>query len=340
MTQAKLLTVILNWRTPEMTLRATEAALTAMEDINGEIIVVDNDSGDGSFEKMQDHAQAQGWTQNNRVRVLQSGRNGGFGAGNNVGMRAGLSDGTQPDFVYILNSDAFPAPNAIHRLIDALHVDEQLWCAGSYIHGEDGAPHQTLFRFPSIASEFEGAIRFGPVSRLLRKYIIARPVPQTNTPADWMAGASVLLRWRTLHDIGLFDETFFLYFEETDLFLRAHRKGYRSVYVRDSHVMHIGSVSTGMKEWARVPNYWFDSRLHYFTKNHGAAYAAAATCAHLLGGGLYWLRRQIERKPTGMAPRFLRTMLSHDLQAILRASPGAREPSLPQTVPTAEGKSE
>ncbi|MBA84253.1 MAG: glycosyl transferase [Rhodobacteraceae bacterium] len=340
MTQAKLLTVILNWRTPDMTLRAVKAALTAMEGIAGEIVVVDNDSGDGSFEKMQNHTQAHGWDQNNRVRILQSGHNGGFGAGNNVGMRAGLSDGTQPDFVYILNSDAFPAPDAIRRLIDALDKDEQLWCAGSYIHGEDGAPHQTLFRFPSVASEFEGAIRFGPVSRLLRRHIIALPVPQTNAQADWMAGASVLMRWNALREIGLFDETFFLYFEETDLFLRAHRKGYRSVYVRDSQVMHIGSVSTGMKEWARVPDYWFDSRLHYFAKNHGAAYAVAATCVHLLGGGLYWLRRQLDRKPTGMAPHFLRSLLAHDLKSILRASVGAREPSLARPVPDAEGKPE
>lgn len=327
MTQPRVLTVILNWRTPDMTLRAKEHALAAMQGIAGEIIVVDNDSGDGSFEKIQNHTQSHGWDRDNRVRVLQSGRNGGFGAGNNVGIRAGLSDGSKPDYVYVLNSDAFPAPDAIQRLLDVVQADSALWAAGSYIHGEQNDPHQTLFRFPSVASEFEGAIRFGPVTRLLRKHVVARPLPDADTDADWMAGASVLMRQSVLDEIGLFDETFFLYFEETDLFLRAARAGYRARYVRGSHVMHIGSVSTGMKEWARVPDYWFDSRLHYFTKNHGVLRATMATMAHLCGGAAHWLRCTLERKPKNTPPHFLRHLLIHDLKYAMRALGGARKPN-------------
>ncbi len=148
-----------------------------------------------------------------------------------------------------------------------------------------------------------------------------------------MAGASVLIRQDVLDQIGLFDETFFLYFEETDLFLRARQAGYGSVYVRDSHVMHIGSVSTGMKEWARVPDYWYDSRLHYFVKNHGAGYAALATAVHLLGGALYWQRRTIERKPLNLPKHFLRILLTHDLKFALRALGGARNPHASPAVP-------
>ena len=103
-----LLTIILNWRSAEMTLRATAAALVAMQGIAGEITIVDNASGDGSFETMTAAVADRGWT---RVRVLQAGRNGGFGAGNNFGIRAGLADGSRPDLIYILNSDAFPAPD-------------------------------------------------------------------------------------------------------------------------------------------------------------------------------------------------------------------------------------
>src|SRR5690606_31205032 len=89
--------------------------------------------------------------------------------------------------------------------------------AGSHIHGEDGAPHTTAFRFPSIASEFEGAAKTGPVSKLLKNAIVAPPLPTQTTRVDWLAGASVLMRQKVLDRIGLFDETFFLYFEETDL---------------------------------------------------------------------------------------------------------------------------
>ena len=78
MTAPRLLTVVLNWRTPEMSLRAAAAAHRAMQGIAGEIVIVDNDSGDGSFETMQ-----AGIAGMDRVRVVQSGRNGSFGAGMN-----------------------------------------------------------------------------------------------------------------------------------------------------------------------------------------------------------------------------------------------------------------
>jgi N-acetylglucosaminyl-diphospho-decaprenol L-rhamnosyltransferase len=83
-----VLTIILNFRTAEMTLQATQSAMRAMEGVAGAITIVDNNSGDGSFEKLC--AGTEGW---DRVRVLQSGHNGGFGAGNNVGIRAGLPNG-------------------------------------------------------------------------------------------------------------------------------------------------------------------------------------------------------------------------------------------------------
>jgi N-acetylglucosaminyl-diphospho-decaprenol L-rhamnosyltransferase len=325
---ATVLTVILNWRSAAMTLQATEAALVAMEHIAGEIIVVDNDSGDGSFEQMTAHVADQNWT---RVRVVQSGRNGGFGAGNNVGFRAGLQDGTRPDYLFILNSDAFPAPDAISILLNHLESHPEAGFAGSRLHGldtdrPDGDVHSTAFRFPSILSEFEGAIRFGPVTRLLNRHVLSLPIPDRTVAVDWLAGAAMMIRRSVLDEIGLFDETFFLYFEETDLCRRAARRGHQTHYVRESEVIHIGSVSTGMKKWTRVPGYWFDSRLHYFVKNHGRFYAAMATLAHLAGGSLHWLRCALTGAKRADPPHFLRTMATHDLGALMRGPAPAVRP--------------
>ncbi|WP_417586781.1 glycosyltransferase [Pararhodobacter oceanensis] len=303
---SRVLCVILNWRTPEMTLRAARSALAAMEGIEGAITIVDNDSGDGSFEQMR--AAAAEWP---RVQVLQSGRNGGFGAGNNFGIRAGLPDGTQPDFIYVLNSDAFPAKDAIKQLLSHLIAHPEAGFAGSYIHGEDGEPHTTAFRFPSIASEFEGAAKTGPISRLLKHAIVAPALPEATTRVGWMAGASVLMRREVLDEIGLFDERFFLYFEETDLCLRATRAGWAMEYVVESRVMHIGSVSTGMRDWARVPDYWFASRRYYFEKNHGRLYACMATAAHMAGLGVYGLRVVLQRKKPHTPPYFARDLMRH-----------------------------
>lgn len=317
---ARLLTVILNWRTPEMTLKAVEAALAALDGIAGALVVVDNNSGDGSYERMAAEVAAKGWDRGPQaVRVLQSGRNGGFGAGNNFGIRAGLPDGSRPDYVYILNSDAFPAPDAIRALLDHLEAHPTTGFAGSFIHGPDGTPHRTAFRFPSILGEFEQNIRFGPVSRLLARHIVAQPLPEATTRVDWLAGASLMMRQSVLDEIGLFDERFFLYFEETDLCRRAALAGWPTDYVRQSRVAHIGSVSTGMKTWARIPQFWLDSRLHYYVKNHGVAYAIGATMAALVGGALWRARLVIQRKDRGDPPGFLRDMVAHGVARGLRA---------------------
>lgn len=315
----RLLTVILNWRTPDMTLQSVASALVALEGIKGALVVVDNDSGDGSFETLSAAVVAKGWHRGpQQVRVLQSGRNGGFGAGNNFGIRARMPDGSKPDYVYILNSDAFPAPDAIRALLDHLETHPATGFAGSFIHGPDGEAHRTAFRFPSIPGEFEQNIRFGPVSRLLQNHIVAQPLPAATCRVDWLAGASLMMRQSVLDQIGLFDETFFLYFEETDLCRRAALAGWPTDYVLHSRVAHIGSVSTGMKTWARIPQFWLNSRWHYYVKNHGRAYAFGATLAALAGGALWRARLLIQRKDRGDPPRYLRDLVAHDLAAMFR----------------------
>ncbi len=329
-TQPTLLTIILNYKTPDMTLQSVQAALREMESINGHIIVVDNDSQDGSFEQMQQEITHKGWDQKGRVKVVQSGRNGGFGAGNNFGILTGLADNPATDYIYILNSDAFPDEGAIHALIDALQSNPKTGFAGSYIHGPNAEPHISAFRFPGILSEFEGAIRSGPVSKLLSNYIISLPMPETTRTVDWLAGASMMMRRSVLQEIGLFDEQFFLYFEETDLCRRATLAGYTVQYVRESRVTHIGSVSTGMKTWKRMPQYWFASRNYYFTKNHGAAYAMLVTFSHFTGGLLWRLRRLIQRKPQADPDNFLRDMLAYDMRHFPNRS-SANIPEIPKS---------
>ncbi|WCR12303.1 glycosyltransferase family 2 protein [Paracoccus stylophorae] len=310
---ARVLTIILNWRTPDMTIRAAEAAIAAMEGVAGGIVIVDNDSGDGSEERLRAAVADSGWS---RVRVVQSGRNGGFGAGNNAGIRTGLADGARPDYVYLLNSDAFPAPDAIRVLRDHLQDHKQTGLAGSYIHGTDDAPHVTCFRFPSVASEFEGAAQTGPISRLLRHAVIPQPIPEQVARMDWVAGASLMMRQDMLDRIGAFDEEYFLYFEETDLCLRAARAGWQTDYVPASRVAHIGSVSTGMKEWARTPDYWFDSRWRYFRKNHGLATAVAATLAQTAGLAINRLRVALGSSRRSGSRGFMRDLLAHDIRAL------------------------
>jgi len=337
---ARVLVVSLNYRTAGMTLRSARAALVAMRGLDAELVIVDNDSGDGSYEQMAQAIATEDWARNAPIRVIRSGHNGGFGAGNNAGIRARMGDGTKPDYVYLQNSDAFPAPDAIRRLHDYLATHPEVGFAGSYIHGEDGEPHVTAFRFPSIWSELEGAIRFGPVSRLLATKSVPIGLPEATQRVDWLAGASIMMRQGVLDQIGLFDETFFLYFEETDLCLRAARAGHQTHYVRDSEVAHIGSVSTGMKRWTRIPGFWLDSRWHYFSKNHGRGYAALATAMHALGGAVWRLRVLLQGKRPADPPHFLRDLVIHDFKALFRPLPGSRKAARGTVRVAAEQKAE
>jgi len=309
----KLLSVIVNFRTAEMTMDSIRACLRETASIpDSHISVVDNDSGDGSWEKLVDFVNREGL--GDRVRVIKSPLNGGFGYGNNVAIRLALEAEDKPDYIYLLNSDAFPDPGAITELLNFMESHPDVGITGSWIHGEDGAFHHTVFRFPSWQSELESALRFSPVTKLLGRYRVMRlPVPTEPTELDWTAGCSFMMRKQMLEQIGLFDESFFLYFEETDLCKRAKQAGWSTYYIPSSRVTHIGSVSTGMKNTSKpVPSFWFQSREHYFRKNHGSAYLVLANVLWLVGFALWRVRRVIQRKPDNDPPHLMRDFFRHN----------------------------
>ncbi len=315
----KFAAIVLNYRTPDMTIDAVDATIKALLDVDfsWSITVVDNDSGDGSEEKLRaactqrQQAQMPGW---DSVEILQSGHNGGFGAGNNVGIRHVMMRYEDLEYIYILNSDAFPEKDALQHLVDFLDKNTSYGVVGSYIFGEDGAPHISTFRFPNVLGELEGAIKLGPITRLLKKYVVPIISHDQSRDVDWLAGASMLMRVDMIHQVGLFDEAFFLYFEETDLLLRAQQQGWKTRYLLESKVKHIGSVSTGMKTWERIPGYWLDSRRHYFIKHHGRVYFYATTLLKVLGHELWRLRRLLTHKPDTEPKNFSCDLLQHCFQ--------------------------
>lgn len=310
-----LQTIIVNYRTPELTLKAALAARSAMSELRGEITIVDNASRDGSVPFLQDAIALENQSHGAPITLISSEVNGGFGAGVNIGIEAGFADGSRPDFFYLLNSDATPAEDAILTLLEAIAVLPETGIAGSYIHGTDHAPHLTAFRFPGVLSEFENAACFGPVSKLLKSRRVAMPLPRQSRAVDWLAGASMLIRREVIEDVGHFDETFFLYFEETDLCRRAKQAGWATVYVPQSRVAHVGSASTGMQSWQEVPEYWLDSRHFYFVKTGGLAITFLANLAATTGAVLHSLQAALRGRkssaPLRLAMRQNRHFLGH-----------------------------
>jgi GT2 family glycosyltransferase len=305
----KLYGCILNYRTAELTLQAARALARALEHVpDARFAIVDNDSQDGSYERLR--AALQNEPFRDRCEVLASGHNGGFGAGNNFAIQRNLYSDDPAQYYLLLNSDAAPAPDAIEKLVQFMDTHPDAGMCGAYIHGPNGEPHQTAFRFPSALSELEEQAQTGPVSKVLSRHIVALPIPEQSVEVEWTAAVCMLIRRETLQRIGLFDERYFLYFEETDLCRRARDAGYKVYYVRDSHVSHIGSVSTGMKNLsAPMPSYWFEARKHYFRKHHGAGYALSADLAWLTGRSLRGIRRLIERRADERRPHITRDFI-------------------------------
>lgn len=313
--------VIVNYRTGELVASCLASLAAQVADRpDTHVVVVDNASGDGSAERIEAAIESLGagaW-----ARVMRAPGNGGFGAGNNLALRALRSsggDGQRFAAYWLLNPDTEAQPGALKALADHLRDHPGCGIVGSQLLEADGQPWPYAFRFPSVAGEFESYARLGLVTRGLRDRAVARTMdiapgapPQ---PTDWVSGASFMVREAVFEQIGLMDEGYFLYYEETDFSRRAAQAGWTSCFVPASRVLHISGQSTGVTGQQdrprRRPDYWFESRRRYFRKTHGRAYAVAADLACMAGCALWHLARFIRRRPNTDPPGFMIDLLRH-----------------------------
>jgi GT2 family glycosyltransferase len=300
--------VIVNYRTASLTIGCLRSLATAVVGhALCRVVVVDNGSADGSAERIAEAIRTEGW--HAWAELLPLADNRGFAAGNNAALRLLLEDPAPPDYVWLLNPDTVVQPGALQPLVEFLETHPDVGMVGSRLENPDGTSQRSAFRFHSIASELERGIRLGLVSRLLRRYVLAPPVQDQTHRADWVSGASMLVRRSVFDSIGLFDEGYFLYFEETDFCLEARRAGWSCWYVPQSRVVHLVGQSTGIQVDApkrrRVPVYWFQSRHRYLTKNHGSLRRLVSDFAWLFGFLCWRVRRRLQRKPDNDPPGLL-----------------------------------
>jgi len=304
----RLLVVIVNYRTPDLTidcLRSLEPEVRRLGSTR--VVVADNASGDGSPQRIRGAIEAHGWS--GWAALLPLDHNGGFSSGNNAVIRPALESSDKPEFVLLLNSDTVVCPGALGALLEFMDSHPDVGIAGSRLEDPDGTHQHSRYRFHSVWSELDSGLKLGLVTRLLRNRVVSPPLADAVEPhpVDWVAGASMMVRRRVFEDIGLLDSGFFLYFEEVDFCLNARRAGWTCWYVPSSRVMHLVGRSTGFTREtpARRPRYWFESRRRYFEKNHGRFYALGADVAWAVGFALWRVRRIVQRKPDTDPPHML-----------------------------------
>jgi GT2 family glycosyltransferase len=295
----KLLVVVLCYRVPDLTVDCLHSLSREINRVpESKVGVCENGTGADAADQLRRAIDENGWGSWAELTVVEV--NQGFCGGNNLVIRAALESDDPPEYVLLLNADTIVQEHALDALVDFMDAHPKAGIAGSRLLSPEGELQASPFHFMGIASELDRGLRFGVVTKLLNRPIdvdLSRP-----SRADWVSGASQVLRTSMLRQIGLLDEGLYTYFDDIDICLRAQRAGWEVWFVPESQVVHLEGASTGIKGKTpqrpkRRPAYWFQARRRFFLKNHGKLYTAMADAAFLGGYAIWRIRRPIQRKP-------------------------------------------
>ena len=269
--------VIVHYRTPDETIAAARSAQALAP--RADVLVVDNGSRDSISQRLSDAGS--------RARVVAERANRGYGAACNRGARE-----TSRELLLFLNSDARLLDGSVRELENALRSDSRAAVSGPLLLDPDGTPQPSIQRFPTpwrIFCESSGlAALFG--GRIFRGHTKTAEDHGYRRAVETLKGAALLIRRSDFEAAGGFDETFFLYGEETDLIRRLADRGRAILFVPEAGVVHSGGGSGGDAIFALV----HEGLKRYVRKHHGLA---AAT----LSAGILWL---------GAAARYLAALVT------------------------------
>jgi N-acetylglucosaminyl-diphospho-decaprenol L-rhamnosyltransferase len=273
------------------------ACLESLQGSDAEIVVLDNASEDGSAAAVRERFP--------EVRVLEQRHRAGFGANHNTVIRA-----TTGRYVFVLNEDTTSEDWGFERMVAHLDGSPRVAALGPRLVYPDGRPQASAWRFPSPANAALGLLTLG------RAGIVQSEGSETRD-VDWAMAAALMLRREALDEVGLFDEEFFIYSEETDLSRRLRRAGWRTQFFPQVTVVHHESqFSVGIPE-RRINEMW-RARHHYWQKHHSPAGAGVAA---FFTGGQYAARALLGARDHDFAGR----MRLHARDAIRVRGPGLRE---------------
>ena len=264
---------------------------------DGEIIVVDNASRDGSAAMVRAAFP--------HVSLIAAPRNEGFAAG----CRRGLAVARGPRLL-LINPDAELLPGALAALLACLRHHPAAAVAVPMLLDGDARPQQSLRRFPRRATLFveSTAVQWWwPGCPLLRGYYEEDRPHTLPRAVDWAMGACWLVRRTAFIQVGSFDPRFFMYFEELDAALRLHRAGWEVRYTPEARVIHHGSQSADQNLLAR-DFYFHRSKYQFVRKWRGTAavialrgFIALTVVGQLVEQALKWLLRGVSRPGDAVA---------------------------------------
>jgi N-acetylglucosaminyl-diphospho-decaprenol L-rhamnosyltransferase len=222
-----------------------------------EVIVVDNDSTDGSAAMVRSEFPS--------VRLIEPGNNLGYGAAANQAVAT-----TRADNILLLNADTELGQGALAVLREQLETHRSDTMLGPRTVNPDGTPQTSCFHFPTPVHVFlhlSGIFRWIPRVPLLKRRSLQATAPTSPTEVPWVLGSALAFRRETFEVLGGFDEDFFMYFEEVDLCLRLARAGGRTRFVPAAEIVHTGGASTDQQR-AEMRIEYFVSLARFYRKHY------------------------------------------------------------------------
>ncbi len=227
-----------------------------LESLRGvETVVVDHGSTDGTLELVRDRFPD--------VRVIEQ-ENKGYGAGLNAGFRS-----ASPRHYLVINSDAWVVGDAIERLVAFADEHPAAAVVAPRLSNPDGSLQRSVRGFPTpwrLATEYFFLRKLAPRSRFLNAFYAGGFDHDEPREVEWTMGSAFLVRREACDAVGLLDESFFLFSEETDWFYRFHRAGWSVWFVPDAEVVHVGGATHGGRMFSENVR----GHVRFFAKHHGA----------------------------------------------------------------------
>jgi GT2 family glycosyltransferase len=242
--------IVVNWNTGDLLRRCVASIVASAPAIAYEIIVVDNASSDQSVARLRDDDAAAALLDAGRLRIVENRENGGFGRANNQAF--GLS---QSAFVLLLNPDTVMSHGAIDALLSVLRADPRVAACGPRLLNADGSLQISVWRNPPTAWEIvlsnlrlyrllpervRGELLLGPHWRHDRRRQVRM-----------LSAAALMVRRRTIDEVGGFDERFHMYGEDNEWCLRIARAGWLLVFEPAAIVRHDDGQSSA-KRWGTL----------------------------------------------------------------------------------------
>jgi len=246
--------VIVSWNTKEYLLPCLTSIFEKGQRMASEVILVDNGSQDGGRIEVKRAFPS--------VHIIENEKNLGFAKAVNQGLQKASGR-----YVLLLNPDTQMKEGAIERLVSFMDAHSDVGVAGAQLLNADGSKQNSIANFPSLATEL--------FNKSLLRWLFPKKFPgkERDYPepveVDSVIGACMVVRRKAMEQVGLLDEDYFLFLEETDWCYRMKRAGWKIYHVPQAEVYHFqGKSAETAKKRAKVE--FYRSRYHFFRKNRGS----------------------------------------------------------------------